>query len=128
MNSYKQFLWWTWDHQDIKVHLDRPASKYAQLYVPYDYFKRACQAIKSVYSSANGYKGYFNYMKFWAKNGAYNWICDFSEYDNPYDDYNIKPVKYTYLETAFWNNYDGKTSPLKEDDGTPIVWYNEQKQ
>ena len=84
--------------------------------------------LKSVYLSTNGYKGYFNYMKFWAKNGAYNWICDFSEYDNPYDDYNIKPVKYTYLETAFWNNYDGKTSPLKEDDGTPIVWYNEQKQ
>ena len=63
MNSYKQFLWWTWDHQDIKVHLDRPASKYAQLYVPYDYFKRACQAIKSVYQSTNGYKGYFNYKR-----------------------------------------------------------------
>lgn len=125
-DSYKQFLWWTWDHKDIMVHLDRPASKYAQLYVPYDYFKRACQAIKSVYSSANGYKGYFNYMKFWAKNGAYNWICDFSEYDGVRE--GVEEVKYTYLETAFWNNYDGKTSPLKEDDGTPIVWYNEQKQ
>ena len=33
-----------------------------------------------------------------------------------------------HLETAFWNEYDGKTSPLKENDGTPIVWYNEQKQ
>lgn len=108
------------------VHLDRPASKYAQLYVPYDYFKRACQAIKSVYSSANGYKGYFNYMKFWAKNGAYNWICDFSEYDGKKD--GVKEVRYTYLETAFWNEYDGKTSPLKENDGTPIVWHNEQKQ
>lgn len=40
----------------------------------------------------------------------------------------VEEVRYTYLETAFWNNYDGKTSPLKEDDGTPIVWYNEQKQ
>ena len=65
-------------------------------------------------------------MKFWAKNGAYNWICDFSEYDGVRE--GVEEVKYTYLETAFWNNYDGKTSPLKEDDGTPIVWYNEQKQ
>ena len=28
-------------------------------------------------------------MKFWAKNGAYDWICDFSEYDNPDDDYKL---------------------------------------
>ncbi len=92
-----------------------------KILIPYDYFKRACQTIKSVYSSVNGYEGYFRYMKFWAKNGAYDWICDFSEYG-------VKEVKYTYLETTFWNEYDGKTSPLKENDGTPIVWHNEQKQ
>lgn len=109
------------------VHIDRPANKYSQLYVPYDYFKRACQTIKSVYSSVNGYEGYFRYMKFWAKNGAYDWICDFSEYDGKRT--GVKKVKYTYLETAFWNNYDGTTSPLEDPtlDPTPIVWEEPKK-
>ena len=108
------------------VHIDRPANKYSQLYVPYDYFKRACQTIKSVYSSVNGYEGYFRYMKFWAKNGAYDWICDFSEYGG--DRTGVKEVKYTYLETAFWNNYHGD-SPLKypSEDTTPIVWEEPKK-
>lgn len=65
-------------------------------------------------------------MKFWAKNGAYDWICDFSEYDGKKDD--IKEVKYTYLETAFWNNNHGD-SPLKypTEDTTPIVWEEPKK-
>lgn len=65
-------------------------------------------------------------MKFWAKNGAYDWICDFSEYGGKRD--GIKEVKYTYLETAFWNNYHGD-SPLKNptEDTTPIVWEEPKK-
>lgn len=62
-------------------------------------------------------------MKFWAKNGAYDWICDFSEYDG--NKQGIKKVKYTYLETAFWNNYKGTTSPLEEpteEDTKSIIW------
>lgn len=98
-----------------------------KILIPYEYFKRACQTIKSVYSATNNFKGYRNYMQFWAKNGAYDWICDFSEYDGRRDD--IKEVRYTYLETAFWNNYDGTTSPLKDptQDTTPIVWEEEKK-
>lgn len=65
-------------------------------------------------------------MQFWAKNGAYDWICDFSEYDGKRD--GINEVRYTYLETAFWNNYHGD-SPLKNpsEDTTPIVWEEPKK-
>lgn len=121
-HSYKYFLWWNWDHQDINVELKVPTT-YSQLYVPFEYFKRACQTIKSVYSATNNFEGYYRYMQFWAKNGAYNWICDFSEYDG--DKTGIREVKYTYLETAFWNNYDGTISPLKEptdEDTKSIIW------
>lgn len=37
--------------------------------------------IKSVYSESNGYAGYFNYMKYWAKNGDVDWICNTEEYN-----------------------------------------------
>ena len=55
-------------------------------------------------------------MKFWARNGEYNWICDFSEYDGP--KYGVCEVSKTYLETAFWNKYDG-ASPLKRPEEAP---------
>lgn len=94
--------------------------------------------IKSVYSESNGYAGYFNYMKYWAKNGAVNWICNTEEYAGSLEGYNFcveddskdnhtdkessevfgvtHKVNYTYLVTNFWNNYDGTKSPL---DGNP---------
>lgn len=97
--------------------------------------------IKSVYSESNGYAGYFNYMKYWAKNGDVDWICNTEEYniDGGLDGYDFtssdnnrvtaedinlnkiatedtvgvkQAVNYTYLVTNFWNNYDGTKSPL----------------
>ncbi|MBE6361322.1 MAG: hypothetical protein E7059_07720 [Treponema bryantii] len=64
--------------------------------------------------TSNNYAGYFNYMKFWAKNGDFDWICDFSEHNSPADD--VYTVSKTYLETAYWNNYDGSSLPLSNSD------------
>lgn len=35
-------------------------------------------------------------MKFWAKNGAYNWICDTSEHDGPMTD------EFEKVQFNFW--------------------------
>ncbi len=105
------FIKWTRHHEyTIK---DVPEKKYAQLYIPYDYFEKACKMIKSVYSETNGYAGYFNYMKYWAKNGQADWICNFQEfYDGEGERDGVTEVKKTYLVTNFWNNYDGTKSPV----------------
>lgn len=66
--------------------------------------------IKSVYSESNGYAGYFNYMKYWAKNGDPDWICNTEEYAGPTR--GKTTVNKTYLVTNFWNNYDGTRSPV----------------
>ena len=102
-----------------KVVVTQPSSRYTQLYIPYDYFKQACRQIKSVYSASNNYAGYFNYMKFWAKNGDFDWICDFSEHNSPAKD--VYTVSKTYLETAYWNNYDGKSLPLLKNDADKFL-------
>ncbi len=94
---------------------------FTQLYVPFDYFKRACQMIQSMYSADNDYAGYHNYMHYWAKNGQWNWIADNSEcpdieYETtgPYPSqdaqgketqYVFKAVQYTYRNTSFWNDF-----------------------
>ncbi|MCM1320583.1 MAG: hypothetical protein NC041_03455 [Bacteroides sp.] len=52
-------------------------------------------------------------MKYWAKNGNPDWICNTEEYAGGYSDKTL--VKYTYLVTNFWNNYDGTKLPV---DGT----------
>ncbi len=98
-------------------HMEQyPRDEYAQLYIPYDYFEKACKMIKSVYSKNNDYIGYKNYMKYWAKNGNPDWICNTEEYAGPTSGKSI--VKNTYLVTNYWNYYDGKKSPL---DGSPIT-------
>ncbi|MBR4418891.1 MAG: hypothetical protein IKT33_02695, partial [Clostridia bacterium] len=91
---------------------------YAQLYVPYDVFKWACQTIKSQFPDSAGYK---NYMKFWARNGAYNWICDTSEYDGPMGDEFVK-VQYTYRAHNFWTHYDGTLSPVDGSFMKAVGW------
>ena len=55
-------------------------------------------------------------MKFWAKNGAYNWICDTSEYDGPMTD-EFEKVQFNFWARDFWTKYDGTLSPL---DGSPL--------
>lgn len=87
-----------------------PDDNYIQLYVPYDYFAKACQMIKSVYSKENGYKGYHNYMAYWARNGKPTWICDFSEYGG-YNG-NMTKVKKTYAAVDWWDAYTTGQSPL----------------
>lgn len=82
-------------------------SYYTQLYVPYDYFKRACKMIQSVYSESNQYAGYHNFMHYWATNGDWNWInftTESNEFDNNEKD--LVQVNYTYLSANFWNNFD----------------------
>lgn len=65
--------------------------------------------------SSNGYVSYHNYIKYWAKNGQYNWICNTSEYSGSM--YNLigedmELVQKTYLVKSFWNQYNGTTSPV----------------
>ena len=89
---------------------------YCQLYIPYSTFKSACQQIKSVYSANPD--GYFKYMKYWARNGEYNQICDYGENTGAMDG-TIK-VNNTYLASNFWNHYDGTKDPV-----TGQVWKDE---
>ncbi|MCQ2381902.1 MAG: hypothetical protein MJ054_01215, partial [Clostridia bacterium] len=139
--SGRGFWFWTWwdtkeenhsgyDYTGISLKLDETSKdehQYAQLYVPYAYFEKACKMIKSVYSASNGYAGYHNYMKYWARNGDYYWICDYSEYPGKPD--GTEQVKYTYLVTNFWNNYNGEKSPLGTDNvngiGNAYGWKKE---
>lgn len=103
---------------DKEVKLDSKmytvTNQYTQLYIPYTNFAQACQLIKSAYSNTPDFKGYFNYMKYWAKHGDPNWICVYpsnNEYDGPLD--GKEKVSNTYLATAFWNsNTNGDKSPL----------------
>ncbi len=87
--------------------------QYAQLYIPYDYFEAACKMIKSVYSETNGYAGYHQYMKYWARNGQYFWICDQSAFPGELDKY--KKVNNVYTVTKFWDNYNGTLNPQNGD-------------
>ena len=87
-------------------------NQYAQLYVPYDVFEMACRKIKAYYSGKDDYKGYENYMHYWAKNGSPYWISGNGVVPNEY------PVRITaqhdpfqwvihpYSETYFWNNFN----------------------
>ncbi len=88
--------------------IDRMTDKaFTQLYVPFDYFKRACQMIQSVYSADNQYAGYHNFMHYWAKNGKWNWICFTTDGGTLADDDPVfEQVDYTYRATNFWNNFD----------------------
>lgn len=108
---------------------------FTQLYVPFDYFKRACQMIQSMYRADNDYAGYHNYMHYWAKNGQWNWIADNSECPDisyemtgPYPrqdaqgketQYVFKPIKYTYRNTSFWNDF-------KPENGMDAIGRKEQ--
>lgn len=83
-------------------------NNYAQLYIPYETFKAACRQIKTVYS-ANPV-GYFNYMRYWAKNGNHTQICNYTE--NAGDPYGTTRVINTYLVSNFWNSYDGTKDPV----------------
>ena len=69
--------------------------------------------IKSAYSG--DYAGYHNYMKYWARNGNVNWICDQTAYAGELDKDGKVKVNYTYKQAGFWNNYKGTQSPV---DGT----------
>lgn len=100
------------DHGDsLNYHLDgdniKASNQYLQLYVPYTNFEKACKIIKSLYSKSNDYKGYFNYMKYWAKNGGPSWICVYpsnNEYDGPTT--GLTKVTKTFMVTNFWDNFD----------------------
>lgn len=64
----------------------------------------------SNFDSYNNYIGYHNFMKFWAKNGQYNWIANTQESSFQLSD--VKIVSKTYLDKTFWNEYDGTKNPL----------------
>ena len=101
-------------YEDEKVVIPK-SSKYLQLYISFDTFKEACQRIKVQYSDDPDYNGYHNYMKYWARNGEWNWICHYTDGQNEYDwvdDGQLTKVDKTYLINDFWNEYDGSKSPL----------------
>ena len=121
------------DDEAYLVSRENPSSEaYAQLYISFNDFKAACQKIKSVYS--DNYDGYTNYMKFWARNGEYYWICNKDAHDEgsvaalkTQDGKSYVEIKKTYEATDFWCNYgsthnlspvDGKAWP----DGKPLYW------
>lgn len=64
----------------------------------------------STYDSYNNYIGYHNFMKFWAKNGEWDWIANTQESSFQLND--VKIVSKTYLDKTFWNEYDGTKNPL----------------
>ena len=107
--------YYAWDHK-YNLCLDenghpRNTNNYNQLYVPYNTFKSACQQIKSVYSAKP--EGYFNYMKYWARNGDYRWICDITDYPiKPSETSGWKIVNNTYMAANFWYNYKGTQDPV----------------
>lgn len=104
--------WIPLDETDKPIGLDTRKyivnNNYAQLYIPYETFKAACRQIKTVYS-ANPF-GYFNYMRYWAKNGNHTQICNYTE--NAGDTYGTTRVINTYLVSNFWNSYDGTKDPV----------------
>lgn len=74
------------------------------VYVSYDYFKRACQMIQSVYSKDNNYAGYHSFMHYWAMNGDKTWISFTTDGGVMTGDW--KQVNYTYLSANYWNTFD----------------------
>ncbi|MBO4726205.1 MAG: hypothetical protein J5598_01220, partial [Clostridia bacterium] len=84
--------------------------QYVQLYVPFDVFEEACKLIKSRYGKSEGYN---NFMKYWARNGNYNWISDYSEYPGGIFD-GTHEVIHPWNSSNFWNTYDGTISPIKD--------------
>lgn len=57
-------------------------------------------------------------MKYWARNGAWNWICNQSEYSERLPNSIFVEVKKTYMVTSFWNNYDGNKTPIDGELGS----------
>ena len=117
--------WIPLDETDKPINLDTRKyivnNNYAQLYIPYETFKAACRQIKTVYS-ANPV-GYFNYMRYWARNGNHTQICNYTE--NAGDPYGTTRVINTYLVSNFWNSYDGTKDPVtgqawKDENGNVI--------
>lgn len=110
---------------------DNPET-YAQLYVPFDYFKTACRFIKSLYNESNGYAGYHNYMKYWARNGQWNWICNTEEYSgtiyNPDGMTAFRFVNNTYNVKTFWDNYKGTTHALPDCHDPIYGWSGDWKE
>lgn len=114
------------------------SSDYAQLYIPYEVFEQAVKKIKAAYSDTNDYAGFKNYMKYWARNGAWNWIANTEESNTPLyidasdDSKSQKRVKYTYLETKFWDEFNGTQSPLDGSAATAVGdskgWYSTKQQ
>ena len=85
--------------------------QYLQLYIPFDTFAKACKLVKSAYATeSNDYTGYHNYMKYWAHNGGFNWICDTSEYKGKTD--GMVKVTNTYMATYWWKNWKEGQHPL----------------
>lgn len=81
----------------------------------------------SNFDSYNNYIGYHNFMKFWAKNGEYNWIANTQACPNGQLDSTKleRKVNYPYTNKTFWNDYgkDGKTySPLDHSEMKAVGW------
>lgn len=94
------------------------STTYLQFYVPYDVFKSACQQIKASYTQSGKEKGYANYMKYWARNGAYTDICNLTAYPDtksPSGQSQYRFINNTYLSTDFWSVYDGTKDPATGD-------------
>lgn len=69
--------------------------------------------IQSVYNKDNDYKGYHNFMHYWAMNGDWTWINFITEGGEIKDGDVLKVVNYTYLSANFWNNFDPTNSKQK---------------
>lgn len=78
----------------------------------------------SNFDSYNNYIGYHNFMKFWAKNGEYNWIANTQACPNSSLSSDQAYVKYGYMSKTFWNDYgkDGTRSPLTNLIDNTIIW------
>lgn len=80
----------------------------------------------SNFDSYNNYIGYHNFMKFWAKNGQYNWIANTQACPNgQLDSTKLEhKVNYPYTNKTFWNDYgkDDTRSPLTNLIDNTIIW------
>ena len=84
----------------------------------------------NLYWVNNDYAGFKNYMKYWARNGEWNWIANTEEYSYPTLTDGQKKVQYTYLETGFWDKFNGTLSPLDGSAATAVGdgWYGKKQQ
>ena len=71
-----------------------------------------------------------NYMKYWARNGEWNWICNREEYNgglqnSGYPDF-VEITK-TFDVTGYWDSYDGNVNGHVADGVTGNVygWYGD---